>query len=339
MKRIWIAGIGHHLPPQVVTNAQIIEENALRIKASWVEGMIGIRERRWALPEVAASDMAVAAAHGLPLSGFRGSVWVSTISPDYLTPSTASIVKRKLGIAGDAPAFDLSAACAGQLFALEAAVHRMRATGEREALVIATEVRSRFLNRRDRRTVFLFGDGASAWLLRQEALGDGAAGGSDAGLGEVEWVLSRTRASAEFEILVPGGGSVLPLSAAVLDQDLQYIRMNDGVKISELTTSTLLEELRQTLAARQLTPADFDFYVFHQGNGAISRKILEALAVDPAKTWSNFDRFGNTSSASLGIALSEAASLGKIRTGDRVLLMAMGAGYHFSIASVRWGLG
>jgi 3-oxoacyl-[acyl-carrier-protein] synthase-3 len=326
---IWLAAVAHYVPDRVVSNQEIIDARALKMKSAWLEKNIGIRERRWAAPEQAASDLAVKAVEQLGLGDFRGSLWVSTVSPDYFTPSTSSLVKGKLGWQGDAPAFDVSAACAGHLFALESAAQRLRASDETEAVVVATEVRSRFLNPDDRRTVFLFGDGAAAFLLRKEANAPG----------KVEWVRSRTRASKEFEILVPGGGSVRPASAAMLADSDQYIRMNDGQRISELTTSTLVQEIRGALAEHGRAVADYDYYVFHQGNASIAGKICEEIGVPAAKTWVNFDRFGNTSSASLGIALSEAHQKGLVPKGGRVLLMAMGAGYHFSIASLRWGLG
>jgi 3-oxoacyl-[acyl-carrier-protein] synthase-3 len=330
--KIWIAGVGHALPEQVVTNQELIDRHALRIKASWVESKIGVSERRWVSAGEAASDLAVTAClacAGFDAGTFEGSIWVSTISPDYLTPSTASIIKGKLGLKGDQPAFDLSAACAGHLFALDAAAQRLRGTEETEALVIASEVRSAYLNKADRRTAFLFGDGAAAFYLKK----------SHGAPGELEWTYLATRPSLDAEILVPGGGSRQPLTPETLAQGLQYIKMNDGEKISEVTTTTLVEELRRVLKLKGRTPADFDFFVFHQGNGAIAAKICDALGVPAGKTLSNFNKYGNTSSASLGIALSEAQSLGKISSGDRVLLMAMGAGYHFGIASLVWGIG
>src|SRR4051794_31782693 len=122
--KIWISAVHHALPENVVTNTQIIEAHSLKIKASWVENMIGIRERRWAPEGVAASDLAAQASRPLIGHGFGGSIWVSTISQDYLTPSTASILKGKLGVPGDLPAYDVSAACAGHLFALELAMNR-----------------------------------------------------------------------------------------------------------------------------------------------------------------------------------------------------------------------
>ena len=325
---IWIAGIGAYVPPRVVTNDDIIAHSALKMRGAWIEKVIGIRERRWVDPGTAASDLAAGAIRELGLRDFRGSLFLSTVSPDYLTPSTASVVKRKLEDRSHFPAVDVAAACAGHLFALQLAQHRLAATGEREALVVASEVRSVFLNPSDRRTVFLFGDGACALHVRND---------EDAP-GSLEWLHTASAPSDTIEIHVPAGGSAHPMSEEAMTRGLQFISMNDGPKILKLTSDWLVNEIQQVLCQHNTSASDFDFFVFHQGNAIIGKTLCEALGVPPAKTHSNFERFGNTSSASLGIALAEAAELRRIKKGDRVLLVAMGAGYHLGIASVVWGL-
>jgi 3-oxoacyl-[acyl-carrier-protein] synthase-3 len=286
-----------------------------------------VRERRWADPDAAASDLAVEAIRKLGLRDFRGSLFLSTISQDYLTPSTAALVKKELGLSGRCPAVDINAACAGQLFALDLAVNRLAAGAEDEALVVATEVRSRFLNPRDRRTVFLFGDGACAFHLQR----------ADDAPGCVEWVHSSTVPSDSIEILVPAGGSRRPLSAEVLAEAAQFISLRDGPKIVESTTRLLVEEIGAVLSGRGQRLDDFDRVLFHQGNAAISRAMCESLGIAPERTWSNFERYGNTSSASLGIAFAEMVAQGRVERGARILLVAMGAGYHLGMASVVWG--
>lgn len=325
---VWIANLSHYVPPRVVTNDDLIRAEGLKMKASWVERFIGIRERRFAEPDVTASDLAANAIAALGVEDFRGSLFVSTVSPDYLTPSTAALVKRKARLASRHPAIDVNAACAGHLFALDLARARLESTNETEALVVATEVRSRFLNRQDRRTVFLFGDGAAAFHLRKE----------DASPGSVEWVHSASMPSDAMEIFVPAGGSAMPLSSKVLEEGHQYIVMNDGPKIVELTTKLLVETIQEVLAEKGRTTSDYDVFVFHQGNANISAKICAALGIPEEKTSANFARFGNTSSASCGISLSELHAEGRLKRGDRVLLVAMGAGYHMSVASVVWAL-
>ncbi len=322
---VWIAKTSAYVPRRIVTNDEIIARRSLKMRGSWIEKYVGVRERRWVDDETT-SDLAAAAIRGLALTGFEGSLFLSTISPDHPTPSTASIVKRKLGWTFEAPAIDLAAACAGHLFALDLAKARLESSGEREAIVCAAEVRSRFLNPDDRRTVFIFGDGAAAFHLRR----------TDDAPGEVEWVHSATLPSDVPEILVPAGGSAMPLSEQVLAEGSQFIAMLDGPKILAQTSTLLVDAIRRSLAARRAAVEDYSFFVFHQGNASLGAAVCEALGVPADKTWGNFERFGNTASASLGIALDGAARTGRSVRGDRVLLCAMGAGYHLGLASVRW---
>jgi 3-oxoacyl-[acyl-carrier-protein] synthase III len=318
--------VAHYVPERVITNDQLIERESLKIKASWVEHRIGIKERRWAHDDESASDLAIKAIHKLGLQNFNGALWLATISQDYLTPSTSSLIKAKLGWKHDAPTFDVNGACAGHLFALEMAYHRLLNTSETEALVVASEVRSRFTNPKDRRTVFLFADGAAVFHLKKN---------EDSEHSGIEWTLSKTLTSETLDIYIPAGGSTLPLSK-LTDPSDAFIKMNDGPKIFELTTNALVQSITESIQGKGQTLDNFSFFVFHQGNTAIITTVLEKLGISLEKTHINFDRYGNTSSASMGIALSEAYELGKINKGDRVLLLAMGAGHHLSMASIVW---
>lgn len=327
--KVWIHQMNSYLPPTEVTNDEIIKEQSLKIKSSWIERYIGIQTRRWALDHVAASDLAVKACEGLDLSTFQGPVFVSTISQDYFTPSTASIIKGKLGLKDDCPAIDLNAACAGQLFALDLAKSRLLTHEEEtQALVIATEIRSRWLNKNDRRTVFLFGDGAVVFHLKK--------GNETDSIGHIEWCESKTIASDQFDILVPGGGSALPWHK-MESSSLGYIKMNDGETIFKHTTESLIGLIEQMLSKHCQSLSDYQYFIFHQGNGAIIKKICDQLGIAQNKTLINFDRFGNTSSASMGIAFDQAIKEKKIKKGDRILTMAMGAGYHIGMSSIIWG--
>jgi 3-oxoacyl-[acyl-carrier-protein] synthase-3 len=315
-----------YVPENMVDNQFIIDLNSLKMKASWVEKRIGITHRHWASEDQAASDLATEAAKKLNLKDFNGSLWVSTISQDFYTPSTASLVKKRLGIEGNAPAIDLNGACAGQIFALDCAYRRLLASDETEALVIATELRSKFLNKHDRRTVFLFGDGASAIHLKKEE-GDYF----------LHWVESLTIPSDQYDIFIPAGGSREPLTAQSIEEHKNKITMNDGVGIFEKTTESLVEVINKLIHEKNESLSDYAYFMFHQGNGAIIRKILENLNLSEEQTHINFNKFGNTSSASMGIALAEAIELGKIKKGDKVMCLAMGAGYHIGVMSFTWG--
>ncbi len=329
MSKIWISGISHYVPEQVVTNSEMIERFNIRMKPAWVEKVIGIKERRWANANEAASDLAVSAAKQLDLEGFCGPIYLSTISGDFPTPSTSSIVKRKLGISGRSSATDVNAACAGQIFALELGYNKlMTSSVDSEVLVIASEVRSKFLNTQDRRTVFLFSDAACAIKLER----------SDNPPGEIEWIVTQTVGSDEYEILIPGGGSAAPLTNESFASGGHLITMVDGSKIFEKTTVELINEIENTLKNKGMSKSDYDHFIFHQGNGNLIRVICQRLGIPLEKAWINFETFGNSSSASAGVSLSHAYNKGVIKKGDRVLMMAMGAGYHLGLVSIRWGI-
>ena len=263
------------------------------------------------------------------LASFDGPIFVSTISPDYPTPSTASVIKSKLQWDSDAPAIDISAACAGHLFALDLAKSKLLTSDYKQALVVATETRSKFLNKADRRTVFLFSDAAAVFLIEK----------NDNAPGSIEWIETKTIASKDFEILVPSGGSAAPYgeSDEVKKSFYPYIKMNDGEKIFEATTISLVSMVEASLTKYNKQISDFDFFIFHQGNGDIIKNICKNLNVPIEKTEIVFNQYGNSSSSSMGVALSIALQNGNIKTGDRVLLLSMGAGYHIGLASILWG--
>jgi 3-oxoacyl-(acyl-carrier-protein) synthase III len=325
LKPIYLKKITACLPERTVTNDEIIANEGLKMKAAWIESRIGIRERRWAAPNQAASDLAFEAVRDLGTG--EATLFVSTISPDFLTPSTASILKRKLGWTGDRPATDIAAACAGLVFGFELAHHRLLATEEKNVIVCATEVRSRFLNPKDRRTVFIFGDAACAFWFARE---------SEGSIARLDWTSARTEASPEIEILIPGGGSRAPLTAESLARGDAAIQMVDGAGIESAVEGLLLEKLRQELGSRSETVADYDFFVFHQGNSRMIREVCAALGIRENQTLLNFERYGNSSSASVGVVLEEAARLGRIAPGDRVLMIAMGAGRHLGLCGLTW---
>ena len=328
MSKIWIKDIQHYIPEQCLTNEDVIKKYNIRMKPGWVKKIVGIEKRHWAPKEMAASDLAFEAVSKMDLKDFDGAIFVSTISGDYPTPSTSSIVKRKLGLSNLKPAIDLNAACAGQIFALEMAFHRLKATDETQALVIASEIRSRFLNMQDRRTAFIFADGACSILLEK----------SDNAPGEIEWILSRTYPSDKYEIYIPAGGSAKPITSEVIEKNEHCITMTDGAKIVDVTTDKMVSSIKEYLNEKRMSLSDFDYFVSHQGNGNLIRKICSNMEIPEEKTWINFETVGNTASASMGISLSQAYAAKKFKKGERVLVLAMGAGYHLAFASIIWGL-
>ncbi len=323
--KIKIKQVGHYLPDQIITNQDMIDRFGLRMKAGWVEKIVGIKERRWANANQATSDLAVNACNRFNLKNFNGPIFLSTITGDYLTPSTSSIIKRKLNIKSTAPCNDINAACAGFLFALENGINAILSGKHEHALILASECRSRFVNTSDRRTAFLFGDAACAMLIEK----------SD-DEGTIEWIETQTEASEDYEILIPAGGTREPFCEEALKTKRHLITMNDGTKISEVTQSKLIDTVNETLSNKGQNLTDFDHFIFHQGNGLLIRAIAKEMGIDESKVWINFDRYGNSSSASVGLSLSEAIQSGSIKDGQRVLMMAMGAGYHIGMASIVW---
>jgi 3-oxoacyl-(acyl-carrier-protein) synthase III len=324
--RVFISGLRHHVPERMVTNDDIIARESLKMKSSWIEKNLGITERRWCAPEEAASDLAVAASKEL-VAGFAGPLFLSTISPDYFTPSTSAMIKKKLALTCKDPAFDLSAACAGWIFALEAAAVRLDAGRDAEALVLASEVRSKFLNPRDRRTAFLFGDGAVAARL--------TATKPTAKYFELQWTHLSSIPVEDMEIFVPGGGSVAPFTASSLETDEQYIRMVDGNAIREATQTRLLEEIAGVLGGKA-DLSGHDLVLFHQGNKNLILTVLGLMGATAEKTFTTFETYGNSSSASVGVTLSEALKQGKLNDGACILLITFGAGQHMGMAQLVW---
>lgn len=323
--KIRIKQVGHYLPEQIVTNQDMIDQFNIRMKAGWVEKIVGIKERRWANDNQATSDLAVEAVKKFDLNNFDGPIYLSTITGDFLTPSTSSIVKRKLNLKGHSACHDINAACAGFLFALENAINAIKAGTCEQALVFASECRSRFVNKNDRRTAFLFGDAACAVLIEK----------SD-DQGNINWVETRTEASDDYEILIPAGGTKEPITEEALAQKRHLITMNDGTKISEVTQTKLIDTVNETLKSKGQELSDFDHFIFHQGNGLLIRAIAKEMGIAEEKVWINFDRYGNSSSASVGLSLSEAIHTGAVKKNDNILMMAMGAGYHIGMASLTW---
>jgi 3-oxoacyl-[acyl-carrier-protein] synthase-3 len=225
------------------------------------------------------------------------------------------------------PAYDISAACAGFIFALELGALIVRASSSAFAYVVAAEARSRFLNKSDRRTVFLFGDAAAACLLTQTK--------TDA-LAQLLWTECSTQSFGEPEILIPAGGAKKPITSSDLAENLHKIKMIDGVSITEAVETKLVDSVRRCLGERGESIEDYRFFAFHQGNGQLIKHVLGQLGASEDQTWINFDVYGNSSSASVAVVLSEAAEKGLIKSGDKVLMVAMGAGYHLGVAALRW---
>lgn len=320
-----LTGTGSYAPERILTNVEI--ERMVSTSDQWIVERTGIKERRLAAPEEACSDLgAIAAERALKAAGISATeldlVLVATCTGDMPLPATACLIQHRLG-AIRAAACDLGAACCGFVYALAVADAYVK-TSMRHVLVIGSEVMSRITDWTDRNTCVLFGDGAGAAVVSA----------SDDGYGILSSHLHSEGSLCDL-IAVPGGGSRIPPSDTMLNDRMQYIKMK-GNETFKVAVRTLEEVARETLAANHVSIDDVDWYVPHQANVRIIRAVAERLSLPLEKLVLNMDRYGNTSAASIPIALDEAVRDGRIKPGDLVMLGAFGAGLTWASTLIRW---
>ena len=320
-----ILGTGSFAPKQVLTNADL--ENMVDTSDSWIVERTGIRERRLAAPGEACSDLGVLAAQraladaNVPAAQLD-LILVATCTGDSPLPSTASLIQHRLG-AVKAAACDISAACCGFVYGLSVADAFVR-TGHRYVLVIGSEVMSSITDWTDRNTCVLFGDGAGAVVLGPTE--------SDRGI-----LSLHLHADGRFSdlIRVPGGGSSLPPSERVLAERLHCVKMR-GNETFKIAVKTMEEAIREAVAAHGLDIDGIDCLIPHQANIRILRAVGQRIGLPLDRIVINVDRYGNTSAASIPLALDEAAKNGTIREGDLVVMAAFGAGLTWASGVLRW---
>jgi 3-oxoacyl-[acyl-carrier-protein] synthase-3 len=316
---IKLAGTGAYLPAKIVTNAEVIAQGAPMTEDEIVR-LSGIHTRHHAAPGEATSDLAVQAGRAaLTAAGRAGAdvdrLIVATVSPDHLSPSTACFVQQALGL-GQVPAFDVTASCSGFLFALELGA-RSIATGDRCVLAVAADVRSRWLDPKDRATAALFGDGAGAAVLTPGPKGEGLLG--------VGLLVDGTGAKSVF---VPGGGSRDKGGSP-------FIQMAEGPQVYLAAVEGMVATAEQLLQALGKSFDDVDLVVSHQPNRRILDRLAKVARLPPEKLFVNVDRIGNVSGATCAIALDEAIRRGVAKPGMRLLLVTAGAGYTAGAALLR----
>lgn len=323
--RARITGTGSYVPAKVLTNVDL--ERMVATSDQWITERTGIRERRLVTPGEACSDLAIKAAEGaLKAAGVSAAeldmILLATCTGDYPLPATACLIQHRLG-ATRAAACDLSAACCGFVYALAVADAYLK-TGLRHVLVIGSEVMSVITDWTDRNTCILFGDGAGAAVVST----------SDGERGILSSHLKSDGALCDL-IIVPGGGSRNPPSEKIVAERMQFIRMK-GNETFKVAVRTLEDIARETLAANNLSVKDLDLYVPHQANGRILKSVADRLGLPIEKMMLNLDRYGNTSAASIPIALDEAVQEGRIKEGSLVMIGAFGAGLTWASALIRW---
>lgn len=326
LRTVSITGVGSCVPERVLSNGDL--ERMVETSDEWITTRTGIRERRIAADGQATSDLATEAARrALADAGVRPEevdlIIVATVTPDMPFPSTACLVQHRLG-ATRAAAFDIEAACSGFVYALDIASHFVASHTYNTVLVIGAEKMSSVVDWTDRNTCVLFGDGAGAAVLQNRPSAHGLLTtclGSDGGKASL--------------LELPAGGSACPPTAETVAARRHFLRM-DGKETFKNAVTAMVTAANQALERCGLAIGDIRCVIPHQANQRILSAVAERLGARPDQVFSNVERYGNTSAASVGIALDEAVKSGRIQRGDLVLLVVFGAGLTWGAAVIEW---
>jgi 3-oxoacyl-[acyl-carrier-protein] synthase-3 len=321
-----IAALGSYLPERVLTNGDL--ERMVDTTDDWITRRTGIKERHIAAPDQATSDLAVAAAReALASAGLEASeldaILVATCTPDHTFPATGCLVQAAIG-ATNAMACDLEAACSGFLFGLSYAGGLIVSGMARNVLLIGAETLSRATDYSDRRSCILFGDAAGAAVLRPSQNG-----------GEVLYTELGSNGSRPEILRVPAGGSRLPASHETVDQHAHYMQLQ-GREVFKLAVNKLIELMERLPQRTGIRLEDLRMVIPHQSNVRIINSAFERLGLDVSKAYMNMERVGNTSAASIPLAMAEAVAQGHLRRGDLALLLAFGGGLTWGSILLRY---
>jgi len=322
-----ITGIAGYVPPRVVTNADL--EKMVDTTDEWIRSRTGIRERHYAEPGVATSQLAFEAAKKvLAATGTDADeielIVLATVTPDMLFPSTACLVQDKIG-ADNAWGFDLSAACSGFPFALTVGAQFVGAGTHKKVLVIGSDVMTSILDFQDRATCVLFGDGAGAVLVEPaESPNEG-----------ILDFINDIDGSGGCNLYMPGGGSLHPASKETVEKRMHYVHQ-EGQQVFKYAVRRMSDLACEILERNGLTSRDLALVVPHQANLRIIRAMQERLGIDDSRVMINIDRYGNTTAGTIPLGLMEAVEQKRVKKGDLVLLVAVGAGYTTGAVLLRW---
>jgi 3-oxoacyl-[acyl-carrier-protein] synthase III len=328
-RRAKITALGRYVPPRVVTNhdlSKMVETNH-----DWIVERTGIHERHWVEKGTATSELAVKAvddllkrrgieAHEIEL------IIVATVTPDMFFPSTACLIQDKIR-ATRAWGFDVSAACSSFLYALTTGAQFIESGQHKRVLVVGADVMTSILNPEDRTTLILFGDGAGAVLLEPCAEGEEAYGVLD--------YLHEIDGSGGAHLYMPGGGSLHPSSRETVDRKMHYVHQN-GQAVFKYAVRKMEELSRSMLERSNLTGADIGAFIAHQANLRIIDATANKIGLDQSKVIKNIHKYGNTTSATIPLAIGDAIDDGKLKKGDLVLFAAVGAGFTSGCVLARW---
>ena len=325
--RVKISALGTYVPPRLLTNADL--EKMVETTDKWIMERTGIRERHIVEKGVATSDLAVEAAkkalaeRGIQASDLEALV-VGTVTPDMFFPSTACLVQHKLGAAG-LWGFDLSAACSAFVYALQAGAQFVATGSHQRVMVIGADVMSSIIDYTDRATCVIFGDGAGAVIL--EPAGDDS-------LGLIDF-LHEVDGSGGCALYMPGGGSLNPSTCETVQQKMHYVHQEGGA-VFKYAVRKMAEVCEKILERNGFKGSDVDVFIPHQANLRIITATADRLTLKPESVIINIDRYGNTTAATIPLAMETARQEGKLNKGSLVLLASVGAGFTVGATLLRW---
>ena len=330
LQRVKISALGTYVPPRLLTNADL--EKLVETNNEWIMSRVGIRERHIVDKGVATSDLAAEAAkkalcqRGIPASDLDAII-VATVTPDMLFPATACLVQHKLG-AQKVWGFDLSAGCSQFVYALQVGAQFVQSGAHKKVMVIGADVMSSIIDYTDRATCVIFGDGAGAVIV--EAV-DKA---EDDSLGLIDF-LHEVDGAGGVSLYMPGGGSLNPPSHETVDKKMHYVHQ-DGQAVFKYAVRKMAEVCEELLKRNGLTGKDIDLFIPHQANLRIINATADRVKLRPESVVINIDRYGNTTGATIPLAMETALEEGKLKKGSLVLLAAVGAGFTTGATLLRW---
>jgi 3-oxoacyl-[acyl-carrier-protein] synthase III len=329
VRRVEIKSLATYVPPKLLTNADL--EKMVETTDEWILQRTGIKQRHIVEPGVATSDLAAEAAKkAIAKAGLTPDdidvIIVGTVTPDMLFPSTACLVQAKIG-ANKAWGFDLSAACSAFTYSLTVGSQLVASGGAKNALVIGADVMSSIIDYTDRATCVLFGDGAGAVVLAPSP-------DENIGILGFEHMIDGKGGPA---LCMPAGGSKMPASHKTVDERLHYVKQ-DGQTVFKFAVRNTGEICERLLKRHNVTSDDLDLFVSHQANKRIIMSAAEKIGMPEEKVVINIDMFGNTTAATIPLALNDAVESGRLKKGDLILLTSVGAGFTVGSVLVRWGI-
>ena len=325
--RAKISALGTYVPPRLLTNADL--ERMVDTNNEWIMARVGIRERHIVDKGVATSDLAVEASkralaqRGLAPSDIEAII-VGTVTPDMPFPATACMVQQKLGAKG-AWGFDLSGACSAFLYSVQVGAQFIATGAHKRILVIGADVMSSIIDYTDRATCVIFGDGAGAAILEPA---------EDDSVGLIDYIHEVDGSGGEF-LYMPGGGSLHPASKDTIERKMHYVRQ-DGQQVFKFAVRKQTELCQKLLERNRLKGSDIDAFIPHQANLRIISATADRLGLRPEAVIVNIERYGNTTAATVPLAMATAIEEGKLKKGSLVLLASVGAGFTVGATLLRW---